>query len=138
MEQRERRQGPLRRLTENQAEVVNQVMIQVFVIMYFLFLLLCLFLVNLSFCQFSFDVSLPLHYLDESVLVLCEATRQSMVDVNLLEGYVVSQQVIHHVKLQVLLQALESVLVLRLFVDNAAHKVVVCLVEVTEVGDLKA
>ena len=53
VEQRERRQGPLRRLTENQAEVVNQVMIQVFVIMYFLFLLLCLFLVNLSFCQFS-------------------------------------------------------------------------------------
>ena len=38
MEKRERGQGPLRRLAKNQAEVVYQVMIQVLVVMYFLFL----------------------------------------------------------------------------------------------------
>ena len=38
MEKRERGQGPLRRLTKDQAEVVYQVMIQVLIVMYFLFL----------------------------------------------------------------------------------------------------
>lgn len=95
-------------------------------------------LVNLSFCQLPFDLGLPLHYLDERLLVLREAARQGVVNVNLLEGYVVSQQVVHHVELQVLLEALESILVLCLLVDDAAHEVVVCLIEVTEVGDLQA
>ena len=39
-------------------------------------------------------------------------------------------------ELQVLLEALESILVLCLLVDNAAHEVVVRLIEVAEVGDL--
>ena len=61
-----------------------------------------------------------------------------MVDVDLLESDVVVQQVVHHVKLKILLECLQSVLILCLSVDHTAHEVVVRLVEVTEVRDLLA
>ena len=62
------------RLFKNKAEVINQVVIQIFILIHFFLLNFCLLGIDLTFCQSPLDFSLFVHDLDECLLVLMKTT----------------------------------------------------------------
>lgn len=123
-------------LVEDEAKIVNKVIREL--IFERLELTLRGIAVKSAFKHGAFDLSLALLEHDEVGLLGAEPVGKGVRDVGFLQGEVVIEQVVDHRELQVLLELLERVRVLRLFVHQMADEVIVCLVQVAEVGDLLA